>query len=48
VGRGGHRTGEGEKIWWNYFVFMYENRTMKHVEIVLRRQRVDKRERWRG
>jgi hypothetical protein len=24
-------------MWWMYFVFVYENRTMKPVEIVLRR-----------
>jgi hypothetical protein len=30
-------------IWW-----MYENRTMKPVEIVLRRRREDKEERWKG
>jgi hypothetical protein len=31
-----------------YFVFMYENRTMKPVEIILRRGRRDKGERWKG
>jgi hypothetical protein len=31
-----------------YFVFMYTNRTMKPVEIVLRRGRGKERERWRG
>jgi hypothetical protein len=25
-------------MWWMYFVFVYENRTMKPVEIVLRRR----------
>jgi hypothetical protein len=29
--------GEGGRIWWMYFVYMYEHRTMKLVEIVLRR-----------
>jgi hypothetical protein len=24
-------------MWWMYFVFLHENRTMKPVEIVLRR-----------
>jgi hypothetical protein len=28
--------GEGRLIWWVYFEFVYENRTMKPVEIVLR------------
>jgi hypothetical protein len=31
-----------------YFVFMYENRRIKPVEIVLRGQRGDVGERWRG
>jgi hypothetical protein len=30
------REGEGRCIWWMYFVFVYENRTMKLVKIVLR------------
>jgi hypothetical protein len=29
--------GEGQGIWWKSFVFMHENRTMKLVEIVLRK-----------
>jgi hypothetical protein len=29
--------GEGERIWSKYFIPMYENRTMKTVDIVLRR-----------
>jgi hypothetical protein len=29
--------GKGIKKVWMYFVFMYENRTMKPFEIVLRR-----------
>jgi hypothetical protein len=28
---------EGGQIWWMHFVFMYENRMMMPVEIVLRR-----------
>jgi hypothetical protein len=28
---------EGMQIWWMYFVFIYENRIMKPVEIALRR-----------
>jgi hypothetical protein len=31
------RKTEGGRIWWIYEVFIYENRTMKPVEIVLRR-----------
>jgi hypothetical protein len=27
--------GEGVRMWWKYFVFIYENRTMKPIEIVL-------------
>jgi hypothetical protein len=35
-GRGGSiKKGAIGQIWWMYFVFMYENRTMKLVEIVL-------------
>jgi hypothetical protein len=33
------RVKEGELIWWMYFVYVYENRTMKPVEIVLRGRR---------
>jgi hypothetical protein len=33
------RMSEGGQIWWMYFIFMYENRIMKPVEIVLRRGR---------
>jgi hypothetical protein len=46
---GGWKTqgkGEGGRIWWMYFVFMYENRTMKPVEIVLRGGKGNKGERW--
>jgi hypothetical protein len=34
----GARKGEskGKQIWLMYFIYMYENRTMKPVEIVLR------------
>jgi hypothetical protein len=39
---------EGGQIWWIYFVFMYENRRMKPVEIVLRRKERKEGERWRG
>jgi hypothetical protein len=36
--RGGRASdkGEGGRIWWLYFLFMYENSTMRPVEIVLR------------
>jgi hypothetical protein len=30
--------GEGGKIYWRYFVFMCDNRTMKSYGIVLRRK----------
>jgi hypothetical protein len=33
---------------WRYFIFMFENRTMKPVEIVLLRGEGNKAERWRG
>jgi hypothetical protein len=36
--------GEGGLIWWVYFVYVYENRTMKPVEIVLRRGEVEEGE----
>jgi hypothetical protein len=37
VGRGRAKgEGKGEQMWWKYFVFIYENRTMKPAEIVLR------------
>jgi hypothetical protein len=26
-----------ERPWWRYFIFVYENRTMKLIEMVLRR-----------
>jgi hypothetical protein len=32
-----NRKGEGGRIWWKYFIFMYGSRTMKHVGIVLRK-----------
>jgi hypothetical protein len=36
-------------MWWMYFVFMYENRRMKLVEIFLRIRGGGKEaERWRG
>jgi hypothetical protein len=35
--RGGHKERVKGYIWQVYFIFMYENRTMNHVEIVLRR-----------
>jgi hypothetical protein len=39
------RRGEGKwRGWWMYFVYVYENRTTKPDEIVLRRGG----ERWRG
>jgi hypothetical protein len=31
------RESEGGQIWWLCFVYLYENRTMKTVEIVLGR-----------
>jgi hypothetical protein len=34
-----------EGIWWRYFVVMYENRTMKPVESVLRSEEGQKRRR---
>jgi hypothetical protein len=37
---GGWAQGKGE--WWMYFVSIYENRIMKHVEIVLRREKEGK------
>jgi hypothetical protein len=30
------RESEGGVLWWMYFVYVYENRTVKPVEIVLR------------
>jgi hypothetical protein len=52
IGRGGkkgrRRKNEGRQIRWMCFVFVYENRTMKPIEIVLRRGEGDKGERWRG
>jgi hypothetical protein len=39
VGRGKiNGEGEGGQIWSMYFVYMYENRTMKPAGIVLKRQ----------
>jgi hypothetical protein len=37
--RGGrlNEEGEGGRMWMVYFVYMYENRTVKSVEIVLRK-----------
>jgi hypothetical protein len=37
--------GEGEWVWSKYFISMYENRTMKPVEIVLRRGSEKERDR---
>jgi hypothetical protein len=31
-------------IWWRFFVYMFENRTMKPVEIVLRSRKGDEGE----
>jgi hypothetical protein len=39
-----NREGEGGQIWWMYFVYVYENRIMKLVEVVLRRGRRGRRE----
>jgi hypothetical protein len=42
------RKGEWRWTWWIYFVFIYENRRMKSVEIVLRREwGGEEGERWR-
>jgi hypothetical protein len=44
-GRGvGTRKGMRMYTWWMYFVSIYENGRMKHVEIVLRRQKGEKGE----
>jgi hypothetical protein len=43
----GRAWGEGKRTWWMYFMFMYKNRTMKPVEIVLRGEE-DEEEQWRG
>jgi hypothetical protein len=40
--------GEGGKIWWQYFVFIYENEQMRPVETVLKGGGRHKEERWRG
>jgi hypothetical protein len=37
-GEESHRKREGGCIWWICFVSIYENRRMKFVEIVLRRE----------
>jgi hypothetical protein len=37
-GEGSQGKGEGGCIWWICFVSIYENRRMKLVEIVLRRE----------
>jgi hypothetical protein len=31
-------------MWWMYFVFIYENRRMKPIEIILRREKGDEGE----
>jgi hypothetical protein len=33
-----NRESEGGRIWWVYLVFMYENRTGKPVDMVLRKR----------
>jgi hypothetical protein len=38
-GRRVNRECEEGQIWWIYFVFMHENRTMKLVEIALKCER---------
>jgi hypothetical protein len=35
------REGKGQQIWCMYFAFVYENRRMKPVEIVVRRGRTE-------
>jgi hypothetical protein len=45
-GRGKQR--EGGQTWLIYFIYMYENKTLTPVEIVLRKGKEDKRERWKG
>jgi hypothetical protein len=34
--RRGNTEGKRGKIWWMYFVYVYENGTMQLVEIILR------------
>jgi hypothetical protein len=38
------RKGEGRCIWWVYFVSIYENKRVEPVEIILRREKEEKRE----
>jgi hypothetical protein len=38
VRRRANGEGEARKVWWMYFVYAHENRTMKVTEIVLRRE----------
>jgi hypothetical protein len=40
--------GEGGWIWCMFFVFVYENRTMKPIEIVLRKGRSGDEGEWWG
>jgi hypothetical protein len=44
---GKEKSSEGGPMCWKYFVFTYENRTMKPAEVVLRRGRGDNGERWK-
>jgi hypothetical protein len=39
-----NREGEGGRIWWMYLAYVYENRTMKPIEIVLKRREEEIRE----
>jgi hypothetical protein len=34
----GKQRSEGGQTWWSTFLYVYENRTIKPVEIVLRRE----------
>jgi hypothetical protein len=36
----GVRKGEGGRMWWNYYIFMYENGTMRSGDTVIRKGRV--------
>jgi hypothetical protein len=45
----GGRWTQGKGEWWMYFVYIYENRRMKPVEIVIRRRgEGEEGEQWRG
>jgi hypothetical protein len=39
-----NREDAGGRIWWVYFVYVYERRTMKTVEVIVRRGRRRMRE----